>query len=514
MTGPTMTPYLRAGQAQTRAWSWYWLAGILVLGGLGLLIVGFFERHALERPLVHADPMQEFLYGSVGTDMDNGLPLAVIEILPRAFPEYLPADDSPRDWRAFGFITAENGGSAGHRMPLGFSERRRVIDFTGPNCAVCHTGRVITPDHPQGRIIPGMPANTVDLQAFFQFLFACAGDRRFTPDHLIPLMDAERPLGPVERVAYRLVIPILQGQLLARKAKLAHYFGDASSHPRWGPGRVDTFNTFKFDQFADLYADIDIPISERYGTVDLPPIWSQDRRHGLWLHWDGNNDSVRERNFSAALAAGASLANLEAEKDRLFALQAWLEYGLKPPPYPFPIDQALAARGEPVYRQRCADCHAFDGGMIGQVTPIEAIGTDRGRLDSYTEQFRQIQRAYTAEQSFAFRRFRKTAGYANLPLDGLWARAPYLHNGSVPTLADLLSPEDRRPERFHIGDIVYDPARVGFRHHSPSAPDGRALMVLDTGLYGNGNQGHSGPGYGTDLPDDDKRALIEYLKTL
>ena len=101
-----------------------------------------------------------------------------------------------------------------------------------------------------------------------------------------------------------------------------------------------------------------------------------------------------------------------------------------------------------------------------------------------------------------------------MPLDGLWARAPYLHNGSVPTLNDLLEPAEQRPVSFFIGDTVYDQENVGFRHDSPVADDGRRLMRLDTTLRGNGNHGHEGEPYGTALADDDKQALLEYLKTL
>jgi hypothetical protein len=277
---------------------------------------------------------------------------------------------------------------------------------------------------------------------------------------------------------------------------------------------VDTFDTFKLDQFAPLYHGETIAPEELYGTVDLPPIWAQDRREGLWLHWDGNNDSVRERNFSAALAAGATPANLDSEKGRLFRLEKWLKHSLKSPAFPFPLDESLAARGEAVFRQYCFACHAFEGGLIGQVTPIAEIGTDRGRLDSYTARFREIQREFTKEHDWAFKRFRKTGGYANLPLDGLWARAPYLHNGSVPNLRELLKPDSERLRSFFIGDTRYDPDAVGFRHDSPVAPDGRRLMLFDVGLRGNGNAGHSGARYGTELAEEEKAALIEYLKTL
>jgi hypothetical protein len=94
------------------------------------------------------------------------------------------------------------------------------------------------------------------------------------------------------------------------------------------------------------------------------------------------------------------------------------------------------------------------------------------------------------------------------PLDGLWLRAPYLHNGSVPTLADLLAPADMRPVTFRRGIDLYDPVRVGFVSTGPAA-EGRGTLY-DTNLPGNSNAGHL---FGVTLSDANKRALIEYLKT-
>ena len=111
-----------------------------------------------------------------------------------------------------------------------------------------------------------------------------------------------------------------------------------------------------------------------------------------------------------------------------------------------------------------------------------------------------------------FSHFRKTFGYANMPLDGLWLRAPYLHNGSVPTLRDLLEPSPRRPKTFYRGYDVYDQAKVGFVS-TRDEENGRLYFKFDTAVAGNSNSGHEGKPYGTDLPTGEKEALVEYLKT-
>jgi hypothetical protein len=100
-------------------------------------------------------------------------------------------------------------------------------------------------------------------------------------------------------------------------------------------------------------------------------------------------------------------------------------------------------------------------------------------------------------------------GYQAVLLDGLWLRAPYLHNGSVPSLSALLTPPDARPKKFLRGYDVYDPTNVGFVSSGSEAE--RVGVEYDTNEPGNSNQGHT---YGTDLSEDQKRALIEYLKTL
>ena len=100
-----------------------------------------------------------------------------------------------------------------------------------------------------------------------------------------------------------------------------------------------------------------------------------------------------------------------------------------------------------------------------------------------------------------------------MPLDGLWLRAPYLHNGSVPTLRDLLEPAAAPPAAFYRGNDVFDPVRVGFVSRRRAEADGKRYFRFDTTLPGNGNGGHEGTAYGTELADDDKDALVEYLKT-
>lgn len=503
-------PSLEESRARARRFARWW-AGAMVAAVLLLAVV---SRYAPNRPVDYRDDRRHFYYGSIGSDTADGLPLRVLAALPRVFPEYLPAGALRRDYTAFGFIQ-----EPGHDMPIGFSIRRRIVDLTTINCAACHTGSVREAPGSAPIVIAGMPANTVDLMAFFRFLFACASDWRFSPEHLLPELDKDGELGAIDRAIYSAVIPLMQRGLLARKAKLTPFFSD--EYPRFGPGRVNTFDTFKLDQFAPTYHGHPVPQEELHGTVDFPSIWNQEPREGLRLHWDGNNTSVRERNLSAAIGAGATPATIELE--RIDRIEAWFRT-MPPPSYPFAIDEAQARRGEAIYREYCHRCHDFQGAAVGTVVPLDQIGTDRHRLDSYTPFLLEAQKIYTAGKPWAFTHFSKTDGYANLPLDGVWARAPYLHNGSVPSLWDLLTPAEQRPAVFTRGGDVYDQVKMGFRYQALTGSRaagyrddaGRPYVgrefVLDAAQIGNGNGGHSGVAYGTLLGDSEKRALIEYFK--
>jgi hypothetical protein len=493
--------------ALRRRWITRFIIVLAVLAILAVAAAALAHRYPSNRPVTHDDIVEHFKYGSIGSDVDNGLPLRILQVLPRMFPEYLP-EGGPRDYTAFGFLQEQ-----GHPLPIGFSVRRRYIDLAGLNCAVCHVGEVRAAADAERQVILGMPANTVDLQAFFEFLFACAGDNRFTPDNIIAEMERDGSLFFIDRIIYRSAVPRLQAGLLKVGFQLGAYmFPD---HPKFGPGRVDTFNPYKVNQFSEHYPPGSFSDDERIGTVDFPAVWNQRPRDGLNLHWDGNNSSVRERNFSAAFGAGATRQSVDSRAfDRV---TDWFA-DLAPPPYPFAItpDQNVLARGEALYLERCHACHDFEGELIGQVDPIASIGTDRHRLDSYTEKLAAIQLEYGDGYDWDFQHFRKTDGYANAPLDGIWARAPYLHNGSVPTLWDLLTPQEQRNggrDFFYRGHAVYDPEQVGFRSDLKEV-DGRRSFRFVISEPGNGNQGHSGARYGTDLNDDEKRALIEYLKTL
>lgn len=440
------------------------------------------------------DIVTHFKYGSVGTEVSVGIPAPIFRVLPVLFADKLP-NRPGQGYERVGFVIEPN---APRGRPIGTTYVEERVPLVGLNCATCHVGTVRESPTAPRQIVLGMPAHQMDLQGYANFLTACAQDPRFEAGTLLEAIRKQDPeFGFLDGLVYRfLVIKRTRDGILERAEQNA-WFKD---RPPQGPGRVDTFNPYKRMFGFDLKADTSV------GTADLPPLFNQRPRQGLWLHWDGNNDRVEERNKSAAIGAGATPESLDlASLDRI----AQWALDLKPPPFPAArVNQARVEPGRRIYETACAQCHAFGASRVGQVSPVSEVGTDPERVQSFTAELAARMNTLGAGTPWQFSHFRKTEGYANMPLDGVWLRAPYLHNGSVPTLRALLFPEER-PAVFYRGYDVYDFDRVGFVAEGAEAEQGG--VRFDTSLRGNGNGGHL---YGRDLPAADREALIEYLKTL
>ncbi len=503
---------------------------------IGYLYIDYWYRDSAEA--FFDDPVRQFKYGSTGGERLAGIPVGIFKALPELCRDYLPrqADGQPgQGWQALGFVY-----EPGMDRPVGTSLRRSLgFDRVALNCATCHAGTWRESAAGTPKLVPGMPSHGIDLGAFERFLTGCALDERFNPWQVIQAAEAtgahyswfDRQL--LQYVA----VPAMKEALIL----LRYRFRFVDHETTAGPGRFDTFSSEK----ALLNWPFDhLPDREAVGIVDFPSLWLQGPRQGMQLHWDGNNNSVEERNRSAAFGSGAVPATLDRKS--LAFIADWLRSPAnQPPKYPFPIDRALADRGRVLYAQYCADCHGrdgrdFSGSRVGKPEPIERVRTDPCRLDNYTAELAAEQgNIYAAFPDERFTHFRKTHGYANAPLDGIWLRGPYLHNGSVPTIRDLLDPAEQRPKIFYRGGDVVDQKKLGFVSAEPAAL-GRASFRYETQCVddaaacaretnpanrhdanicvpgkwaGNSNSGHDGAAYGTDLPVADKEAIVEYLKT-
>jgi cytochrome c553 len=479
------------------------------------LILAYLIWHfvfASQYVIAHLNPVAHFEHGSIGAETANGLPTLVFKALPVIYAKRM----GPGGWRHFGFLYKD-----GNDIPIGFS--RRVV--TGVervwfNCSVCHVGTYILPGEKKRHFIIGAPANNLRLYELIRFFIDVGRDPGFNADALITAIDSKEVGGDLnffERAIYRyIVFPRVKQALLELGKQLAF----VERQYDWGPGRVDTFNPYKAIQFNFPMGPDSISDLALNGASDFPSLWMQNPREGMHLHWDGNNTSVAERNLSAALGAGVTPVTVD--RAAIKRVEAWM-WELPAPPFPAlaSLNRAKVQRGTALFAQHCAGCHGMkhDGhydystgryAMLGKVVPLSKIGTDPGRWASYTADFAAAQNLLYAGYPWRFSHFRKTAGYADQPLDGIWARSPYLHDGSVPTLRDLLEPASKRPKVWYRGNEEFDLKRVGYRSDA-SQP---GLFRYDTSVPGNSNEGHDGKAYGTDLPDADKDALVEYMKTL
>jgi len=313
-------------------------------------------------------------------------------------------------------------------------------------------------------------------------------------------------------------------QLLVSRLRLATQIGKVEDSVAPGPGRVDAFVTAK----DILFGTTDPPNS----PVSFPHLWSIDATH--WLHWDGNTNSVMERNLGQAIGLGAVFDAQHKSTllpRNIHALESWARR-LRAPSWPFALDAQKVARGRALFEDKCASCHGPSPGS--ENTALAEIETDPNRAESFASQvngqplaqelhillekiknqaYADAQPPISAEQAKEFEAgrlpsiWRGSRAYANRTLSGVWATAPYLHNGSVPTLAQLLELQPR-PSTFQLGQRGYDTQLVGV------PTQGSGSFTFDTRTPGNHNTGHSGSRYGSTLPEPDRWALLEYLKTL
>ena len=482
-------------------------AGMVIVVVVVAVVLGVvWQKGFRERPQALADDSMEtyFKYGSIGAEAGAGIPYWLWFILPKMFPDYLP---TPGGWAALGFSW-----EPGQELPVGFSKKTIGYERVGINCALCHTARVRRPGQAVAELYAGGPAATVDILGYQRFLFACASDPRFTSSNILRALSQVVELSWLERLQYRFVlIPKTRKALLKQQAAFAW----TKARPDWGRGRIDPFNPVKLSM-------LDVPVGDTIGNSDMQPIWrlAPKVQGKMAFHWDGLNTDFTEVILSSALGDGASRQSLPV--DKLKALGDWLQT-LKPPTFRdlFEVDAVLAQRGEAIFAEHCHRCHG--GEHTGAVLPLTdaawgegiegnpagPLYTDPRRAQMWTEAAASAYNAYGDGEAWDFTHFRATGGYVNVSLEALWLRAPYLHNGSAPYLAELLELPEHRTKRFYRGHDVYDPERMGFVSEGPEAE--RLGSLHDTSQPGNSNQGHL---WGTHLPDAEKRQLLEYLKTL
>ncbi|MEL6863723.1 MAG: hypothetical protein AAFP19_04855 [Bacteroidota bacterium] len=245
---------------------------------------------------------------------------------------------------------------------------------------------------------------------------------------------------------------------------------------------------------------------------DTPALWHLKKKNALYYTAVGRGDFTKLLFQASVLGIKDSTAARLAQQ-KFVHITAWIR-SLEAPPYPRVIDEPLAQKGKAIFLEKCKGCHGtYDSPEYypNKVVSIDLIGTDP-LYASYAADSKIVdwynKSWFATSQPKSW--FEPEQGYIAPPLDGIWATAPYLHNGSVPTLYEVLNSSSRPTYWERSKDSKdFDWKKVGWQYESKKK--GKGKMTFDSTLPGYGNQGHT---FADELSDAERWALVEYLKTL
>jgi len=344
------------------------------------------------------------------------------------------------------------------------------------NCHSCHSGKVA------GKMIPGVPNSLFAMQTLLE--------------------------------ETRTIKPQLGKQLTTKE--IASVFFPLG-------GTIGTTNAVIFGVALGTFRDAEMNVVT---NVTIPTLLHHDMDTPAWWHYKKKKqiyiDGFAEKNHRVLMSFTLIRSN-SSEKYRSFEnnfkdISAYIE-SLEPPAYPFAVNQKLALRGKEVFNNHCVQCHGTYGGKERypeRTISIDEIGTDPVRLRALPVRYREgLKNSWVGEYG-KLNTITDPKGYVAPPLDGIWATAPYFHNGSVPTLWHVLHPE-KRPTVWQRTENGYDQKKVGLETKTfEKVPRGiedpaEKRTYFNTNKFGKKNSGHT---YPNDLNEQEKQAVLEYLKTI
>lgn len=264
--------------------------------------------------------------------------------------------------------------------------------------------------------------------------------------------------------------------------------------------------TFAWNEKAGL------EIPDEAIPTDTPPWWLLKKKNAMFYNGFGRGDFGRFLMASNLLTVNDTSESRTVD-EHMPDLLAYL-YSIEPPKYTRPINEEKAAAGKVIFTKNCASCHGEYGDLKkfpNLLIPESIIKTDSLL---YKSNYSNPQFVNWFNQSWFTTgdhpaQLQPFSGYIAPPLDGIWITAPYLHNGSVPTLEALLNSK-LRPQYWSrdFKNPVYDYEKAGWKYTTQQSP---GKGIYDTDKPGYGNYGHY---FGDKLTDSERNAVIEYLKTL
>lgn len=344
------------------------------------------------------------------------------------------------------------------------------------NCLACHTGKVA------GQVILGAPNSHFALETL-------------TEEVRLTKLQMLKPLTHMDLGSLKMPLGSTRG------TTNAVMFGVALGALR--------------DKDLEVHRDFPVPQMVHH-DMDAPPFWNVKRKTHLYS--DGFVAKSHRPLLQFVMIPGNSGATLRSWEQDYFDILAWIE-SLEAPKYPWPIDRTLAAEGKLAFDRVCASCHGTYGkgaSYPNRIVPLSEVQTDPIRLRSLTVEYRSAMQEGWFGDYGTKPYVTDPEGYVAPPLDGIWASAPYLHNGSVPTLWHLLHPNER-PTVWRRTENGYDQSQVGLEvttfEDLPGTARGSSERreYFDTRRPGKSAAGHLFP---YRLTEDEKRSVLEYLKTL
>jgi hypothetical protein len=253
---------------------------------------------------------------------------------------------------------------------------------------------------------------------------------------------------------------------------------------------------------------MDIP--DEVIPTDVPAWWLLKKKHGMFYNGFGRGDFGKFLMASNLLTVNETAESREVDS-HISDVLAYI-YSLMPPKYPQPVNAKLVKEGGILYVKNCSKCHGNGDEYPNLLIPETVIRTDSFLFKNNYQnpQFVNWFNNSWFAQGTHPARLEPFNGYIAPPLDGIWVTAPYLHNGSVPTLEAVLNSK-LRPKYWSrdFDNPEYDYENPGWKYTMQDSAGGK--KVYNTTLPGYGNYGHY---FGDALTDKERKAIIEYLKTL
>lgn len=415
---------------------------------------------------------------------------------------YLPADFDQETfenlWKSWPQPLKEKAGKAtpAERRQMAFSRYGLMADPDRPDdvgpglayvadgkggwamsCLACHGGKV------EGKVIPGLPNSHYALETLTEDVRATKIMLGKKLTHM-DLAQLGMPLGTTVGTTNSVIFGVALGSI----------------------------------RNSDMSVDRKKPVPKLvHHDVDAPPFWNV--RHKSMLYCDGFAPKNHRVIMQFILIPQNGKATVEAWENDFRDILAWIE-SVQPPKYPHDIDAPLAKRGAVVFNDHCARCHGPHGpeAKYPQTNiALEEVGTDPLRLKALQQPHREWMKASWMTGFGSDTTVVAPKGYDAPPLYGIWATAPYFHNGSVPTLWHVLHPDARPKVWTRSDENGYDRERIGLTIESlDDVPESATLpgdlrRYFDTTRPGKSAAGHLFP---NELNEDEKRAVLEFLKTL